>query len=485
MKREVSKRRQPLIRTAVYTVMTLSVVTIVSLLMLVVLGYSFNERDGKLEQGGLLQFASTPTGADVILDEVKLGPATNTKATVDAGVHSVSFERQDYRSWKKTISIAPGQIGWLSYARLIPQKVTPSMLRTFTTLSSSLESPQHKYMLLHEAADKPSFVLADISGDTVRYQDVVLPSTVYTQPAAGKAQTFTPMSWSRNEDSFLVRHTYNDDQTEWLIVQRNSPERSVNISTTYAIQPSKILFAGDGNRLLFVQTDDVVRRINLDEQTLSRPLATRVAHFTGYDDKVIVYSTSADEKNQRYVGYATTDIASSVTLATYPADGQPLFADMSNYFNRKYLAIVHGTQLTITAGDLPTLTSKGSMKAFAKQLIPTGTTDLLMSRNHRFAVVQLPDGYATYDIELKKYDKTTWATMPVVQRSLQWLDDYMFWSDAGGMLRFYEFDGANQQNIMPVTEGFSVSLSPNDKFIYGVNKSDKGFDFIRAQLILN
>ena len=482
MKRELSKRRQPLIRTVVYSFMTLSVVVIVALLMLVVLGYSFNQRDGKLEQGGLLQFASVPTGAKVTLDEIQLGPETNAKATVSAGSHSVSFDRDNYRSWKKTIYVESGQIGWLSYARLIPKEVKPVAVRTFPLLTSALASPVHKYMVLHEAANNPAFIMANIQGDTVEYETIELPVASYT---AGKTHIFTPVTWSKDEEAVLIRHTY-DDQTEWLWMDRNSPERTVNINTAFAIVPSKLQFAGTGSRLLFVQTDDVVRRINLDDQTLSRPLITRVAHFTGYDDKTIVYATTADDRGFRHVGYAATDITSPISLATYPDDGQPLLADMSNYFSRRYIAIVHGTEMKIIAGSLPTSSIvKNTLKLFAKETIPAGASDVVMSRNHRFAVAQLPDGYATYDIELKKYDRTTWAQPVTTVRPLEWLDDYMFWSDNGGMLRFYEFDGANQQNIMPVTEGFSAGISPNDKYIYGIYKTDKGFEFQRARLVLN
>ena len=130
MKHEISKRRQPLVRTAVYSFMTLCVVVIVSLLMLVVLGYSFDEHNGRLEQGGLLQFQSIPQGANVTLDEIKLGSQTNTKSTVETGSHSVSFDREGYRSWKKTIDITAGQIGWVSYARLIPTEIQPEAVRS-------------------------------------------------------------------------------------------------------------------------------------------------------------------------------------------------------------------------------------------------------------------------------------------------------------------------------------------------------------------
>lgn len=484
MKIEISKRRQPLVRTAVYTVMTISVIVIVSLLMLVVLGYSFNQKDGKLEQGGLLQFGSTPTGAVVTLDEIRMGPRTNTKSTVDTGNHSVSFDREGYRTWKKSIFINPGQIGWLTYARLIPSTITPQTVRPFSELSGTLASPDSNYIMLHEVADRPSFLLANIQGDMVQYKTLSLPNGSYTVPTTTKTQRFALESWSNDEQAMLVRHTYDDGKVEWIYLDRSSPEKSLNITATFAVQPSKLVFAGSGHRLLFVQTDDIVRRINLDEQTLSRPLATKVNNFNRYDDKTIIYATNTNETNQRFVGYAAVDIDEPLTIATYPADGQPLFADMGSYFNRRYVALVHGTELKIVTGDLPSSDRRANLKTFARQTIPAGTLDLTMSRNGRLAVIHLPDGYATYDIELVKYDKTTWSQPSTVQRELRWLDDYVIWSDNGGMLRLYEFDGANQQSIMPVAEGFSASISPNDKYIYGVGKTDKGFELRRGLLIL-
>lgn len=484
MKHHVSKQRQPFTRTAIYTFMTLTVAIIVSVLMLIVLGYSFNEKDGRLEQGGLLQFASVPNGAAVTLDNLTLGSRTGTKATVDAGNHSVIFNRDNYRSWRKSIQISAGQIGWLNYARMIPVTVTPQSLRVFPTLSGALASPKHKYILMHEASEQPSFALVNIQDDTLRYSSLVLPETVYAQPSVGKTQSFTIESWSYNEESILIRHVYDDDKTEWLLLDRGSPEKSINISKTYGIEPSRVEYAGTGSRQLFVQTDDIVRRINLDEQTLSRPLASNVADFSIYDEKTIIFTTNPDATAQRTVGYAATDIETPVTLAAYPADDQPLQADMATYFNKRYVAIVHGQSLVITAGTLPTDNSNGSMKQFVKQTVPVGVSDVMISRNNRFVTMQLPDGYATYDIELKKYDKTTWATVPSTPRPLSWLDDYMLWSDSGGQLRFYEFDGANQQNIMTVAEGYTATLSPNDKFVYGVSKSDKGFELTRARLVL-
>ncbi len=484
MKRQVSTERRPWLRTAIYSFMTLTVTVIVALLMLVVLGYQFNQKDGRLEQGGLLQFQSIPSGATVTLDQLKLGSVTTTKSTVDAGSHFAVYNKDGYRQWQKAIKVMPGQIGWLSYARLIPQTITPQTLHEYATLTGALSAPSRNYMMLHEAADQPVFTLVNIQGDTLRYDTLTLPTGSYTAPSTGKTQTFALDSWSQDDNAVLIRHTYDDTKVEWLLLNRDSPSKSINLNTTYAVTPSKVQFAGGGNKLLFVQTADIVRRINLDEQTLSRPLATHIESFTAYDDKTIVYATTADDTKQRTVGYAAVDIAEPVVIATYPVDGQPLFAGMANYFNQKYITIVHGQTLKVLTGNLPTLNNKGTLKTFASKQIPAGASRLTISSNDRFAVVTLPDGFATYDLELMKYDKTTWAKTPQAAQDLHWLDNYMLWSDYGGQLWLYEFDGANRQSIMPVAEGFAVSLSPNDKYMYAVAKTDKGYELRRARMIL-
>lgn len=485
MPRHISTERKLWIRTAIYTFMTVTVTVIVSLLMLVVLGYQFNQKDGKIEQGGLLQFYSIPTGAQVTLDENKLGSLTNTKSTVDTGNHFVTYSKQGYRLWQKSIAVTPGQVAWLTYARLIPQTITPDQLQTYTTLTGALTSPDRHYILLHQEADKPVFTLVDIQNDTPQYSTISLPIGSYTAPSAGKKQSFVLDSWSGDNQTVLVRHVYDNNKMEWLLLNRSSPDQSIDINTTYAISPSRVEFAGGGHSLLFVQVGAIVRRINLDEQTLSRPLASNVADFTTYNDKTIAYATKTDAKSEMSVGYAAVDIPEPQTIATYPANKKPLFAALSQYFGQTYAAIIHDNEVTILTGVLPTPDRKGTLKKFSSHAVPAGVSNLEVRGGDRFVVATLPNGYATYDLELQKYDETEWKYATKTPRvSLQWLDNFMLWSDYGGMLRFYEFDGANQQDIISVAEGFTASLSPNDKYVYGIAKTENGFALQRAQLIL-
>lgn len=483
MNNQASQQSRPWVRGAIYAFMTLCVVTIVTILVLVVLGYSFNQKEGTLTQGGLLQFASKPTGASVLINEAPHTSRTNTKATVAAGHYSVQFDRVGYKPWRKSIEIAPGQIGWINYARLIPEKLTAEPLREFESVTGALTSPKRNWMLLQLAADKPLFELANLQGDTVRYTTLTIPEQSFTTPTTDAPQQFSIEAWSDDESAILLKHTFDTDKQEWIVVRRDDPSRATAINSTFGIDPSSVVFAGEASRLLFVQTDDIVRRINLDDQTLSRPLASNVANFSGYDEKTIAFVSLPNDNSERVVGYSTTDLSRQQTLATFPADDTPLHIVMAEYFNRRYVSVVHGTTLMIDYGRLPQGNDKGEVKRFATQTVPEGITRLTASENGRFITMEMPGGYAVYDLELMKFDKTAWAKPSSNQRPLQWLDEYMIWSDNEGQLRFYDFDGANQQVIMPVAEGLAATVSPNDKFVYGIAKTDKGFSFNRVRLV--
>lgn len=485
-KRPVSSERQTWLRTAIYSFMTLTVTVIVSLLMLVVLGYQFNQKDGKLEQGGLLQFVSQPSGATVTLDGQRLLATSSTKSTVEAGVHYVTFDKTGYKQWQKTVTIAPGQVGWLNYARLIPQTITTEKVRGFTTVAHALASQSRNYILVQESADKPQFTVADIRGDRLKYTSIELPEGVFTAPDEDKSQSFTPVKWSLNDDYILIKHTYNDDNSEWIMLRRGDVTKSINLTAMFAVSPSVVEYASDNGKLLFVQIGDVVRRINLDEQTLSRPLATKVANFNVYNEKTIAYASTADETGKRYTGYAAIDIPSPVKLGTYDDDGLFLAVGVAEYFGNMILSTVYGSDLTVKSGSsLPSIAnSANTLKIIGSRVLPNGVSKLGMSTSGRFTYVTLPDGYGVFDLEFNKFDQTTLVNTTESSAPINFLDDYMMWSDIGGQLWFYDFDGANRQNIMPVAEGLSASLSPNGKYVYAFANTGSGIDMQRVRLIL-
>lgn len=478
------KRKDVIKRGLIYALMSGSVIIIVSLLMLAVLGYSFKDR--QLQQGGLLQFASIPSDATVTLDQVALSSRTPTKTTADAATHHVVMNRDQYRTWQKSISLRPGMIGWFSYTRLVPEKLKTEKLRTMPSLAGVLASPDRKWLAMLEDASKVSLTIANVQNDKVEYPALQLPPDLATAPTPGKAQTFALASWSQNGQSILMHHTYDDGKVEWLVVDRDNPARSLNITRQLGVTASKVVFAGRDGRTVFALSDGALRRLNLNDQVISRPLAGNVQDFSVYDPDTVVYNTLTDPiTKQRSVGYVREDMKAAQQLGTYADDSQAIKIAMSEYFDKRYVATAHGSSMQITTGGLPREGDRGSQRTVATLALPGPIERLSMSSNGRFAIAETAGQYVVYDLELMKTNTTKLMNTPGTARPLKWVDPFMAWYDGGGILRLYEFDGANQQDTIAVAEGYDVVIAPNEKYLYSIGRSGTSLTLQRVRMVLN
>lgn len=487
MYRQPSKRKVIIQRTAVYVLMTVSIVSLVTVLVFVILGYQYDSSNGKIEQGGLVQFDSQPTGANITIDGRLFGAQTASKTTMTTGLHTISMSSPGYQTWQKTVNVLPGAVLWLDYPRLIPNKLTPQEITTFPTVTSTAVSPDSHWMVIQQDATNPVITLADVSNDAVHLKYLTLPSTVYTQPTDPKTQSFTFTSWNSGSRYVLVKHAY-DSKIEWLVVDTQNVAASQNISTLLGIDASNIVFSNSDSNTLYAQIGQDVRKIDISAATLSRPLITNVSEFALYSDSVITYTTLVDPTTKtRSIGYYVDGAAAPTTVRTYADDGTtPLHFTVARYYSQTFEGIDYGSTVEILQGDLPRNGGTASLVKVGTMTIPGGAQYLTNMTNGRFIVAQNGGTFSVYDLELQKATTTVEKGTAVVSQPLQWLDNYTIWSDRDGTIRLYEFDGANQHSIMSVVPGFSAVLSPNGKYLYGITKSSNGlYHLSRVQLIIS
>ena len=462
--------------------MTLVVSLLVLVMMLIVLGYTINQNDGKIEQGSLLQLTSRPSGAEVSIDGTDVGSTTNTKRTVSTGEHTITYALDKYHPWSKSVNLSAGQVVWINYARLVPINLVPATVQTFASVASMSASPNRSYMLLHEKPESSTFQFVDVRTDDVRTTEVTLPDGSLSVPTKG-AQKVKVVAWSSNENFVLVRNDFGN-QTEWVVIDREHPEKSININKTFAISPDKVVFAGKSDRLFFALIDNSVKRLNTSDKSTSISLATSVDDFSAYDDSTIAYTGLPNELGVRVAGYSQLDFRKQQIIRTYHNTDKPFFVAMSSYFNKRYAAVVRDNQLIVDTGSFATPSSSPDLRRVFAKDIPSGVRKLTISANGRFVLLEYADKFAVYDIELGVYHQTQWTYQTANQKAAQWLDDYIIWSDNGGDLRIYDFDGANQHDLMKVTEGFSAVLAGGGKYVYGLLQTDKGYELRRVQLVL-
>jgi hypothetical protein len=482
MYRASSKRKELLRRIAVYSLMTFAVVGLVTLLVFMTLGYRYNQDEG-LVQTGLVQFGSQPSGAQVTIDGRDFGARTPSKASLEAGSHAITMQRDGYRQWQKTVDVMGGAVLWLNYARLFPTEMKPANVVSFATVSSTAVSPDAKWMLIAEDPASSTLQLVDLGQDNaIKPAQLSLPSTLYTSPQEGESQRFELTKWDASSRYVLVKHSYGN-QHEWLVVDTRDVGASQNITKLLDINASELIFSVNSASILYARIDNTVRRIDRGSATISKPLVENMAEFSLYGENIILFTRQPHaETGKREVGYYRGDDKKTYILGSY-ADYQGTPADIaiSQYFGDTYVALSHDDRVDIFTGDLA---HPDELKRVVGTKIAGGAQHLSIVTAGRFVIAQNAATYVVYDLELKKSTTTKLQGSGDVTAELRWLDGYNIWSDRGGVLRIYEFDGANQQEVMKVTPGFNVTLGPGERYLYGITQSNGKSHLTRVKMIL-
>jgi hypothetical protein len=467
--------------------MSVAVVVLVSALLFVVLGYQLNRADGRIEQGGLVQFDSIPNGADVTIDGIGLGFRTATKSTLNAGSHYFTMSKSGYKSWQKSVNLAPGAVLWLNYARLVPNDVKRENVAQLSGISTSAASPDQHWIAVNENSAMPNVRLFDISRSDVKTKDIAVPQTAFTAPQAGKTQHFSIETWDPASKYLLVKHAYDDAGVEWLVVDTSDASKTKNITTLLNVPMTKVVFNNADSNILYVQTGTDLRKIDIGAGTLSRPLVENVAEFSLFDRSTIAFTTLLNPTTKaRMAGYYEDGAEKPHELRSYVDDGTPpLHVAIGKYFSEPYIAISYGETVDILRGNLPNSSADTTkLKLETKMTIPGGAQSVMIRTSGRFVIAAKEGEYFVYDNELKQQTRTTLKGQDA-NISLGWLDEYTAWSSRDGMLRLYEFDGANQNDIMPVVERQAVATSTDDVYLYGITSSDnQTVHLTRARMIL-
>lgn len=466
-----SPRKRKLVLYFTYGVMTTAVAMISAICIFLVLGYRLDLKSGDVEQGALLQFRSFPSAATITLDKETLSFVTPGKRNVEAGDHRVTMQRDGYKTWEKSFSVKASELRWLNYARLVPETVRTDPLKEFPSVVDSLPSPDKKWILIQQQADKPEFTLVDIRDeDKPVFSQLVLPSSSFTQKE-GQAHQFSIEEWDFGARYVLIKHTQGAD-TEFLRLDRTDVDNTVNLSSKLGINISDIHFSGTSGSVFYALENGSVRRLDSGAGTLSQPLVKDVATFDLYKSSTISYVKKPIENK---VGVGVVVDGKATRVATYDLT-MPVHTDVAEYFNDHYLAIGRGTSVQIYKD--PETTKRSKIVSIATS---SAIDWLRFSNNGRFVTAGTGSQFTSYDLETSlKADVNFPGNAPDASKPLQWLDDYYLVSSADNDLRITEFDGANQHVITAALPGHAVTLNENGKLLYSIGRTQSGGFVLQA-----
>lgn len=476
-----SKRAKLAIRFFTYGVMAVVSAVLTTLLVLVALGYRL-DRNFNFSQGGLVQFRSYPSSAEITIDGHKQNFNTPASANLAAGKHSITMDLAGYRSWSKAVDLAPGQLLWLNYARMIPNSVTTSTLKEYPSLTAFLPSPDRHWAVMQMNQNSPDFTLIDYSDTTKpQFTSLQLSDSLFSKKD-GKYGTFKLVEWDLQSKYFLVEQD-NGGSVEFARVDRSKPSDAVNLTKLFGLNILVAHFSGNNSNIVFAKTDDVLRRLDIGGPTASAALVNSIGNFVVYGGGTIAFTSVLEQDTgnkstqQQQIGIYRQDKITPVL--TVPLNQQVELA-YNEYDTHSYLAIGSKDSSKVEILRDPSVTGTSKVSSVFEQFdLGAPVESLTFSNNGRMLVAQHGNTIATYDIEVAKvYTKTLDFIGDSKASPFKWLDDYYLWSDAGGSLRIFEYDGTNDHELTTVSSGFDVLLSADGKQLMSVGKNDVSHTFL-------
>lgn len=469
MYKRPSKRTQRLQLFALYSVMSVTVVVVVALLVLVVANYGFNRETGTLEQRGLIQFASIPSGANVTIDGSQLSSRTSTKQSVDPGEHSFVIHRDGYEPWKLTTKIPEGSLVWLNYARLVPQKRENQSIGIYTSVVASSAAPDKKSMILQYDQSLPVFRLIDIARDQPSGKDIILPPALFDEPAEGQVPTFSLGSWDEGGRYILVRHTLGD-KTDVIVVDTRNPDRSVNVSREFLLPITQAVLSGRSGNILYIVSEGNLRKVDISGGTVSRSLVSNVERFSLYDTNTIAFTAQVHNEgvNSRVAGIYHEGDNEPTILKTVKQD-TPLLVATSTYYGSTYTAIADGAKLTLYKGHYDQ-GIKG-LERITEKTLPAAITHIEFNDVGSYVLARSEMSFTSYSLERKLFST---VDTPVAAKDLYWLDSMHLGLIVDGVLTMRDIDGTNKHDLTAVSGAHKGVLSRNGTYFYSIGDSADG-----------
>lgn len=497
--RERRKRRHTIKVIIAEIGMVFSVVAIVTVATLASMGF-FVSSNGSIEQSGLAQIHSIPTGASVELDGATLFSRTNLSRTIPEGEHKLKLSRANYDSWENTIKMRPGMLLRLYYPRLFLQnRVAEEALALENDLAFYMPSGD-RTSIIYAQKSSTDWQFLNIEGDETKLSKVDL-STVLPGVKDGKFMgKIEKMSWSRNSDYLLVKASY-EKKAEWILLNLKDIKRSLNLTKTFGLDFTQVEMIDDSANRLFVLENQHVRRVNTADGTISQVLLSDIESFASRGANLIYVKKSMQgEDVVKTVGTYRDGERGGVTIAEVEADVK-VKAVLARYYEEDYLAYFVNDKLTVYYGavssyhenmdenvelaNLKVLLKDVSFAASPESFTVSPDDDyLIATQGKHYMVVNLDAGdIFEYDIE---------AT------NVYWLDSSMMSAVVGGGLKVWDYDFTNRRTLVKSNDSndksevttyieakildYPAVVTSNNKWLYYVVESGEKNILMREKI---
>lgn len=460
---------------------------VIATMILVYQAYGFGlGQNGNVIQNGLIFVSSQPVSAQISINGVNKAQ-TSSRILLPAGEYQLKLSRAGYRDWNHVLDIQGGSLTHYDYPLLFPVNIAPTSLYDYpATPTLTTQSPDKRWLMV-QTTSAPVFDIFDLKNSKKIPTPITLPTNIVTK--ATSTESWQAIEWADDNQHLLLQHNF-DSKSEYILVDRQNVEQSINLSANLAIATGQISLRNNKFDQYYVY-DNVAA--SLKTVTLASSLQTALLEHVlaykslGSDTVLFVADTSAIPGTVQL----NLQIGSQLyALRSLPSSGKYLLS-LANYSGSLYVAasnVVDG-RVYVYKDPLAQLKLQPNKAVVPIQTLRINNPSYLSFAPNpsQYVIAENGTQFNVFDLMYKndyKYLVSTAIDAP--QTHAEWLDASHLAYVSGGKLTVIDYDGANQQTLISASPNFTSSLTADNKSLYYFSGNTAGgTDLDQASLLAN
>lgn len=462
------------------------VAVVIGTLVLLYQAYGFGlNRQGKVIQNGLFFFSSQPHPAQIYINGKLKSAKTNTRMSLPAGVYEVVLRRDGYRDWQRTIALEGGSVERFDYPLLVPKVLTPEKVADYGSSTRVMtQSIDRRWLMVQKPGDIRSFDIYDLKSPDTPPGKLTLPGGLLTK--ATGAEGWKSGEWAGDNKHVLLKHVY-DSKTEFIMVDRTDPAKSVNLDSILSLHPKRLAFNNKKYDQYYLYGSSAGRLSQASLKDPSpKPYLDNVLAYKPYGDDTVLYVTPDDAKKGQVLLKLRSGKQTS-TIRSLPAGGNYLL-DIAEYSGDLYVTAGAAAQdkAYIYKDPAAQLASNPGSAPVPAQILHVNNPDYLsFSDNSQFIVAERSVKFAVYDIENDQvYRYRSPKALDKPQRHAYWMDGSRLAYVSGGRLTIFDYDNTNRQVLVPASPDYEPAFTPDFESVFTLSPAaGKQLDMDRTWLL--
>ncbi|HSH18532.1 MAG TPA: PEGA domain-containing protein [Candidatus Saccharimonadales bacterium] len=473
------KQRAHAIRLMVGYVLIGLAITIATVVLLYQ-AYGFGlGKDGEVVQNGLVFVSSQPDDAEVYINNQRYKDNSNARLQLNEGDYTIAVRKDGYREWQRNVSVGGGSLARYDYPLLVPTKLATAPVKNYAAAPGfTTQSPDRRWLLVQQPGALLKFDLYDVSDPervAARATVVTLPEGIVTAAASAEGHAWKLTEWSNNNRHAVLEHGYPGGM-EYILVDRQEPARSLNLSKALSLKAGQILTLRDKEPDRYYIHDPAARTVSsgsINEAASLAPVLSGVLAFKSYGDDMLLYATpEGAPAGQVMTMLRDGDVTYKIREI---GAGAPYLLDLARYDGDWYVAVGASSDNKAYVFQNPqTVRKVGTIKNLvpAQVLRVNAPNYLAFSSNTRFVMIENGTSFAIYDAETDK--NYTYATsLPLDPGSspvphATWMDGHRIMYVSGGKTVIFDYDNINGQTLVAASPSYLPFFDRDYRNLYTI-----------------